>query len=202
MRTKQTNMETGTGRLALSKSRKSRSQARKSLESGHKKTVSQDGAWVVQKATKGYPSCFLFFKAKRTPTRPPNPPPPTPRAGGFQLFVQMLMRRRILARFFVLCSETLAFFSGVLAVLSALRGRAGADCDCASFQFWRDGNDDDPDAVNHHPTSVVMIIITKTRTKTNPSHAPPLWRKGLADIYIYTHMFICVYMYTLVGSPL
>ena len=31
-------------------------------------------------------------------------------------------------------------FFGVLAVLSALRGRAGADCDCASFQFWQNGS--------------------------------------------------------------
>ena len=47
----------------------------------------------------------------------------------------------------------------------------------------RHGNDD-PDAVNHHPTSAVMIIITKTRTKTSPSHAPPLWRKGSADLFV------------------
>ena len=60
------------------------------------------------------------------------------------LFVHMFMRRRILARFFVLCiilkGETLAIFFGVLAVLSALRGRAGADCGCASFQFWQNGS--------------------------------------------------------------
>ena len=48
-----------------------------------------------------------------------------------------------MARFFVFCiilkGETLAIF-WVLAVLSALRGRAGADCDCASFQFWQNGS--------------------------------------------------------------
>ena len=49
----------------------------------------------------------------------------------------------------------------------------------------KQNNDDDPDAANHHPTSVVMIIITKTRTKTNPSHAPPLWRKGWKQIVLW-----------------
>ena len=47
-----------------------------------------------------------------------------------------------MARFFVFCiilkGETLTiFFLGVLGVFSALRGRAGVDCDCASFQFWQ-----------------------------------------------------------------
>ena len=51
-------------------------------------------------------------------------------------------------------------------------------------------NDDGPDAANHHPTSVVMIIITKTRTNTNPSHAPHLWRKGSADLRFKAWRFL------------
>ena len=44
------------------------------------------------------------------------------------------------------------------------------------------GNDDDPDAVNQHPTAVVMIIITETRTKTNLPMRLPL-EKGVGGFY-------------------
>ena len=37
----------------------------------------------------------------------------------------------------------------------------------------------------------MIIIITKARTKTNPSHAPPLWRKGSADYVAKTTVESC-----------
>ena len=47
--------------------------------------------------------------------------------------------------------------------------------------YMKQNNDDDPDAANHHRTAVAMTIIAETSAKTNPFHAPPLWRKGSAD---------------------